>query len=159
MDISEKIGLLLEEKYAADEAFADCFTVAVELKPGQKLHVFADCDSGLTLEKCQKLSRYLESHLDANQWLGESYTLEVSSPGIDRPLLFPRQYAKNLGRTLAVWLKDKTQQTATLLSADETHIVLTETVVEKDGKKKIKKEVQTPIPYDQIEKAVVSLGF
>jgi ribosome maturation factor RimP len=159
MDIAEKIGLLLEEKYAADEAFADCFTVAVELKPGQKLHVFADCDSGLTLEKCQKLSRYLESHLDANQWLGETYTLEVSSPGIDRPLVFPRQYAKNIGRTLAVQLKDKTQQTATLLSADETQIVLTETVVEKEGKKKIKKEIQTPIPYDQIEKAIVTLGF
>jgi len=44
-------------------------------------------------------------------------------------------------------------------SADETQIVLTQIVVERDGKKKIKKEVETFIPYDQIEKAVVKLPF
>ncbi len=159
MDITERIGQLLEEKYTTDEMFADCFTVDIELKPGNKLYVFADCDSGLSLQKCQKLSRYVEHQLDENLWLGETYGIEVSSPGIDRPLKFPRQYIKNVGRMLAVKCVDKTEHEAMLKSADETQIVLTQIVVERDGKKKIKKEVETPIPYEQIEKAVVKLPF
>ena len=159
MELTERIGQLLEEKYASDEMFADCFTVSIELKPGNKLFVYADSDSGLSLEKCQKLSRYVEHQLDENLWLGETYGIEVSSPGIDRPLKFPRQYLKNVGRTLAVRRIDKTEIQATLKSADETQIVLTHIEVERDGKKKLKKEVETPIPYEQIEKAVVKLPF
>lgn len=159
MELTERIALLLEEKFATDDGFSDCFIVEIDLKPGQQLYVFADSDSGMTFEKCQKLSRYLESHLDENGWLGEAYLLEVSSPGIDRPLKFPRQYAKNIGRTLWVRTLDKTEHEATLKSADDAQIVLTQTVVEKDGKKKIKKEVETTLPYDQIEKAIVKLKF
>jgi ribosome maturation factor RimP len=159
MELTERIAQLLEEKYAADEMFADCYTVEIELKPGHKLYIFADSDSGLSLEKCQKLSRHVEHQLDENGWLGDTYGLEVSSPGIDRPLKFPRQYAKNIGRTLAVRLLDKTEHQATLKSADDAQIILTQTVVERDGKKKIKKEVETAIPYAHIEKAVVKLAF
>lgn len=160
MELTERIQQLLEEKYATDETFADCFTVEIELKPNQRLYVFADCDSGFTFEKCQKLSRYLESHLDTNGWLGEKYLLEVSSPGIERPLKFPRQYRNNIGRTLLVTLLDKTQQSGEIHSADEAQVVLVNTVIERDEKKK-KKEVivETPIPYEQIEKAVIKLGF
>lgn len=159
MELTERIGQLLEEKYASDELFADCFTVEIELKPGNKLFIYADSDSGLSLEKCQKLSRHIEHILDENLWLGETYGIEVSSPGIDRPLKFPRQYLKNIGRMLAVRCVDKTEHLAELKSADETQIILTQIVVERDGKKKIKKEVETPIPYIQIEKAVVKLPF
>ncbi len=102
MEVTERIAQLLDEKYTTDEAFADCFTVDIEIKPGQKLYVFADSDSGMTFEKCQKLSRYLEQHLDTNGWLGETYVLEVSSPGVMRPLQFARQYPRNIGRTLEV---------------------------------------------------------
>lgn len=159
MELTARIGQLLEEKYANDEMFADCFTVEVELKPGNKLYIYADSDSGLSLEKCQKLSRYVEHQLDENGWLGETYGIEVSSPGIDRPLKFPRQYLKNVGRTLAIRTIDKTEHLATMKSADENQIILTQIVVEKVGNKKIKKEVETPIAYDQIEKAVVKLPF
>lgn len=159
MTLEERIAQLLEEKYAGDEMFGDCYTVEIDLKPGNQLFIYADADSGLSLEKCQKLSRYVEHQLDENGWLGETYGLEVSSPGIDRPLKFPRQYAKNIGRTLYVRQLDKTETEAILKSADEQQIILTQTVVEKEGKKKIKKEVETAIPYDRIEKAVVRLAF
>jgi len=160
MELTERISLLLEEKYATDELFADCFTVEIELKPNQRLYVFVDSDSGFTFERCQKLSRYLESHLDTNGWLGEKYLLEVSSPGIERFLKFPRQYHKNIGRTLLVTLLDKTQHSGTIKSADDVQVVLENTIIERDEKKK-KKEVvvETPIPYPQIEKAVIKLGF
>lgn len=157
--MEERIAQLLEEKYADDEAFADCFTVGVELKPGQKLYVFADSDSGMTFEKCQKLSRYLESHLDANGWLGDKYLLEVSSPGIGRPFKFLRQYRNNLGRNVEVTLKDKTRQTGLLKVADEAQIILAQKVVEREGGKKKEVEKETAIPFGQIEKTIVKLAF
>ena len=159
MEVTEKIAQLLTEKYTTDEVFADCFTVDIELKPGQKLYVFADSDSGMTFEKCQKLSRYLESHLDVNEWLGTTYLLEVSSPGIDRPLKFPRQYLRNIGRTLAVTTTDKVQHLGTLQSADEQQIMLTATVTEKIDKKKVERIIETSLAYENIEKAIVKLAF
>jgi len=159
MEVTEKIAQLLEEKYTTDEAFADCFTVEIELKPGQKLYVFADSDTGMSFEKCQKLSRYLEAHLDANGWLGEAYLLEVSSPGISRPLKFPRQYKRNIGRTLAVTTTDKVQQEGILQSADDQHIVLSRTVIERIEKKKVEQTFETILPYENIEKAIVKLAF
>ncbi len=159
MEVTERIAQLLEEKYRSDEACADCFTVDIELKPGNKLYVFADSDSGMTFEKCQKLSRYLESFLDANGWLGNAYVLEVSSPGVGRPLTFARQYRNNIGRTLNVTLADKTQHTGLLKSVDETQIVLAYTVVERIEKKKKEVPVEQAIPFDQIEKAVVKITF
>jgi ribosome maturation factor RimP len=160
MELTETISQLLEDKYNTDEAFADCFTVEIELKPNQRLYVYIDSDSGFTFERCQKISRYLESHLDTNGWLGEKYLLEVSSPGIERPLKFPRQYTKNIGRTLLVTMKDATKHSGAIKSADETQVILENTVVERDEKKKkITTVVETPLPYDQIEKAVVKLGF
>ncbi len=91
--------------------------------------------------------------------MGEKYLLEVSSPGIDRPLKFPRQYVKNVGRNLQVTLKDKTQQSGAIKSADEQQVVLANTVIEREGKKKKTLLVETPIPYEQIEKAVIKLAF
>lgn len=159
MEVTDRIAQLLEEKYTADEAFADCFTVEIELKPGQKLYVFADSDSGMTFEKCQKISRYLESHLDTNGWLGDKYLLEVSSPGIGRALKFLRQYHNNLGRTVEVTLKDKTRQTGLLKAAEENQVVLSQKVVEREGNKKKEVEKETAIPFEQIEKTVVKLAF
>lgn len=159
MELTERIAQLLEEKYAAEEAFADCFTVDIELKPGHKLCVFADSDSGMNFDKCQKISRYLESFLDAHGWLGDKYTLEVSSPGVDRPLKFPRQYRNNAGRTVTVTLTDKTQHTGILKTADDTQMILAQTMVEKEGKKKKEVNTETPIPYDKIEKTIVKISF
>jgi ribosome maturation factor RimP len=160
MELTERIAQLLTEKYTTDELFADCFTVEIELKPGNKLNVFADSDSGMTFEKCQKLSRFLEGPIDENGWLGDKYVLEVSSPGITRPLKFTRQYIKNVGRNFEVTLLDKTKVEGILKSADEEKIVITFEVVEKEGKKKIKTQVEKEIPYANIEKALVKiLGY
>lgn len=159
MEVTERIEQLLDAKYAGDEQFADCFTVEVELKPGNKLNVFLDSDSGLTMDKCQKISRYLESHLDAHGWLGDKYTLEVSSPGLSRPFKFPRQYRNNLGRMVVVTLLDKSQRSGILKAADDQQITLLETIVEKEGKKKKQIDVETLIPFDQIEKTIVKPVF
>ena len=89
--IEDRIVELLGAKFEEEE-FRDCFLVETKFHGNNKLEVFIDCDNGLTFEKCQKISRYLESFIDEKQWLGEKYVLDVSSPGIGRPLILKRQY-------------------------------------------------------------------
>jgi ribosome maturation factor RimP len=114
----------------------------------------------MTFEKCQKLSRYLEGFIDSGGWLGDKYVLEVSSPGISRPLKFQRQYIKNIGRKLEVVLSsDKTKVIGLLKEVIDGGIVLTNEVVEREGKKKIKKQVETIVKFDNIEKAIVKIEF
>ena len=119
MEINERIENLLTEKFNGDPDFADCFTVEISLKPGKLLEVFVDADGPMDFMRCQKLSRFLESHLDENNWLGETYTLEVSSPGIGRPLKFLRQFIKNVGRTVEIKLANDAIEEGILLKADE----------------------------------------
>jgi len=160
MELTERINQLLEEKFSTDEAFLDCFVVEIELKPSNKLYIFLDSDSGMTFEKCQKLSRYLEGFIDAGGWLGEKYVLEVSSPGISRPLKFQRQYVKNIGRKMEVVLNsDKAKVSGTLQGVKDDQIILVNEVIERDGKKKVKKQVETSIAFDNIEKAIVKIEF
>lgn len=95
---------LLSEKFAEEE-FQDCFLVELDYsKVNNKLQVFIDSDSNFGFDKCRKVSRHLESYIDENEVLGPKYTLEVSSPGMSRPLKFQRQYVKNKGRMLKVSL-------------------------------------------------------
>ena len=160
MELTDRINQLLEEKFAADEAYLDCFVVEIELKHSNKLYVFLDSDSGMTFEKCQKLSRYLEGYIDAGSWLGDKYVLEVSSPGISRPLKFQRQYVKNIGRKMEVVLSsDKSKITGTLHGVNDDQIILVNEIIERDGKKKVKKQVETSIAFDNIEKAIVKIEF
>jgi ribosome maturation factor RimP len=158
--VEEKIRDLLEEKYQEEE-FADCFTVEIKYNTAnKKLQVFTDSDSGMTFRKCQRLSRFLESYIDEENWLGEKYTLEVSSPGVDRPLLLPRQYQKNIGRRLEVDTKiDDKKRKGILTRADEQGICLEFEETRKQGKKKIKEKVELELPYEQITKAIVKISF
>jgi ribosome maturation factor RimP len=158
--VEEKTRDLLEKKYEEAD-YQDCFTVEVNYNTAnKKLQVFVDSDSGMTFQKCQRLSRYLESFIDEENWLGEKYTLEVSSPGVDRPLMLPRQFKKNIGRRLEVEVKEEQKtQKGELIKTTEQGIVLAFQRTRKQGKKKIKEDVELEIPYDQIEKAIVKISF
>lgn len=158
--IAEKTRDLLEQKYTEPD-YQDCFTVEVNYNPAsKKLQVFVDSDSGMNFQKCQRLSRYLESFIDEENWLGEKYTLEVSSPGVDRPLVLPRQFKKNIGRRLEVAVREEQKKyKGELVEASESGIVLAFEQTQKQGKKKIKTDVRLDIPYEQIEKAVVKISF
>ena len=81
--------------------------------------------------------------------------LEVSSPGIDRPLLFPRQYKKNIGRELQLILKDGTESQATIKEVADDHVIVTREEIRKEGKKKVKETIETHLPYDIIKEAKI----
>ncbi len=121
--IESKIREIIEEKLS-EEGFKDCFIVNISIKNNSIVLAHIDCDSGLPIRKCVSISRRVEHFLDETLLLGEKYKLEISSPGLDNPLLLPRQYKKNIGRDLAVKLEDNIKISGTLVSCDENGIVL-----------------------------------
>ena len=153
-----KIYDLLEEKFEEEE-FTDCFLIELKLHANNKLEVFIDSDTGITFDRCRKISRYLETYLDESGWLGERYTLEVSSPGVGRPLQLLRQYPKHIGRKLKVKLKDGSELEGTLTEVSEEQISLERRVVERQGKKKKHLKVNTDVPFDDIEGSLVQISF
>ncbi|MEM6769696.1 MAG: ribosome maturation factor [Bacteroidota bacterium] len=154
----DQVTTMLEGYFTAEEGFADCFVVDVT-QSATRLEVFVDSDSGMTFRKCQRISRFLEAWLDEEQPLGDKYTLNVSSPGVDRPLKFHRQYVKNQGRTLEVTTTEGEKIKGELITVTEDYIVLTAKVRRKEGKRKVTVVEDTPIAYDIIKKAIVKISF
>ena len=156
--IEQTLSKLLEEKFNEEE-FNDCFLVEIKAHQNKKVEVFVDSDSSLTLDRCRQLSRFLEKHIDENGWLGEKYTLEVSSPGIGRPLQFLRQYTKNIGRKVEVILLEGDPKTGHLIQANEQGILIEEKLRVKEGKKKKTIIEQTEIPFNNIKETKVKISF
>lgn len=157
--IEGRITTLLEQKFQEEE-WQDCFIVEVKHHTvNQKLDIFIDSDTGITFSKCRQISRYLEEYLDTHLWLGEKYTLEVSSPGVSRPLILPRQYKKNIGRKLEVKLKEGSKQEGTLAQVQQDAITLEAKVRIKEGKKKKTVLQSTRIPFEDIAQTKVKISF
>jgi ribosome maturation factor RimP len=67
------------------------------------LRVVVDADGGVSLDDIALVSREVSARLDATGAMGEApYTLEVSSPGVDRPLTQPRHWRRAVGRLVRV---------------------------------------------------------
>ncbi|NLK73442.1 MAG: ribosome maturation factor RimP [Clostridiales bacterium] len=68
------------------------------------LRIYIDKEDGISLDDCEKVSNYLSSKLDEVDPIETNYLLEVSSPGIDRPLIKDSDYVKYKGRIVEVFL-------------------------------------------------------
>jgi ribosome maturation factor RimP len=89
------------------------------------LRVIVDGDSGVSLDDIATISRDVSDALDAADALGGTpYVLEVTSPGVDRPLTEPRHWRRTIGRLVTVPLTEQTSLTGRLLAADETCLTL-----------------------------------
>jgi ribosome maturation factor RimP len=62
------------------------------------LRIFVHRDEGITLAHCQSLSERLDLALEVEDFIPDSYILEVSSPGLNRPLCTRRDFERNMGR-------------------------------------------------------------
>jgi len=78
-----------------------CELLEVEFHGGL-LRIILDHPGGVTLEHCESFSRQASAVLDLEDFGAGSYTLEVSSPGLDRKLYGPRDYERFLGRLVRV---------------------------------------------------------
>jgi ribosome maturation factor RimP len=65
-----------------------------------RLH--ADAESGVTVEDCTRVSRHVEARLDERPGLSATYVLEVSSPGVERPLVRARDFRRFVGKEAVV---------------------------------------------------------
>jgi ribosome maturation factor RimP len=133
----ERLAAVLEPVVAA--AGYDLEEVAVTPAGRRRLvRVVVDSDTGVSLDDVAAVSRAISATLDEDDKLvgAAPYVLEVSSPGVDRPLTAPRHWRRNVGRLVGVAVGPhgaREQLTARVLRVDDGGVVL---AVEKGGTKK-----------------------
>lgn len=91
--VSEAVGPVIDE--------LSLELVEVQFRPesgGWVLRLIIDSEAGVTLEDCTTVSRAVSDLLDVEDMVGHAYRLEVSSPGLDRPLKNLRDYQRCLGK-------------------------------------------------------------
>ena len=138
------------------EKSEDIFLVGLKITPGNQITVLLDADNGITIEKCTVINKALYKYIEESGFFPDgNFSLEVSSPGVDKPLQLLRQYKKNIGRKLEVELNDGTKTEGTLKEVTEEAI----TLEEKEGKgKKMTINMKT-ILFNQIKEATVLITF
>jgi ribosome maturation factor RimP len=124
---------------------------AVELTPAGKrrmLRVAVDKDGGVTLDDIAEATKEVSRLLDDSDVMGEQpYTLEVTSPGTDRPLTLPRHWRRNEGRLVKVTLADGSTVDGRITSAGEEHATL-----DVDG-------TSRDVAYVDVAKAKIQIEF
>ena len=99
----------------------DVEVLLAEVAPGGILRVFIDHPEGVTLELCERVTHQLDS-------IRERYALEVSSPGLERPLTKPDHYRRFLGRRARVRTREAVEGhrsfTGELVGASDTEVTL-----------------------------------
>ncbi len=124
------------------------------VSPGQHriVTVIVDGESALNLDQVTVASKLVSELLDEATFMGETpFTLEVTSPGIDRPLTLPRHFAKNIDRLLKVTKTDGVVITGRILSNTDSDLTLSVT-----EKKDVKEVV---ISLGDIKRAQVEIEF
>ena len=110
--------------------------------------VIVDRDGGVDLDAIADVSRTISDALDTSELFGDSpYVLEVSSPGVDRPLTQPVHWRRAVGRLVKVDLVDGSTKKGRVVSADQTSAEL-------DLGKNV-----VWVAFDQVAKAVVEVEF
>ncbi len=123
----------------------DKFVVDVMVKPTNKIFVFVDSDSKLTIDDCADISRHIESKLDRNY---EDFELNVSSAGVDHPFKSLRQYKKHLGKQIQVILKSGIKKQGILENYDKKQIIIQIPSRKKGKPLSVKSEI---ITFDDIK--------
>lgn len=132
----EKAGFFLEEVHIATPGKHRIVTCIV------------DGESALNLDQVTSVSRDISALLDEAPFMGETpFTLEVTSPGVDRPLTLPRHFKKNKDRLLRIVKTDGTVVTGRIKNNSESSVTLTE------------KETDFDVPLSDIKKALVEIEF
>jgi ribosome maturation factor RimP len=155
-----KVEDLIRQKLEADILSPEQFLLKVEHHGHgggrQKLTIIVDSTGPLTVDHCSEISRALDTFLEESNLIDAAYHLEVSSPGVDVPFTDRRQYLKNAGREVLIWLQDEEQVKGVLqgMSGEEVQIEVTR----KEKGKKPWKEVVS-IPFSKIIKTKVQLTF
>lgn len=149
MSVKELISKIIEEELVGTNNFLvgiDTNTAETDLK------YFIDGSEGVSVQICTKISRKISRILD-EEYLDETpIRYEISSPGVDQPLVDRRQYVQHIGRDLAIVKNDNSEIEGELLSIEDDIISLQVSL----GKNK--KETQT-VAFGDINKCTVKVSF
>ena len=129
---------------------SDCFLVDVNVAPGNVISVEIDNKEGVDIERCEKLHRFIEAHLDRDV---EDYELEVGSAGITAPFKVVAQYHKNVGNEVETLTTDGRKLTGVLDRCDDEGFVLSvvKKVKPEGAKRKIEVTEEVPLKYNEVK--------
>ena len=151
MALTDSIAELIEPAVTAQGFYLE----EVQLvSPGKHRIVtcIVDGEISLNLDQVTAVSRAISELLDEAPIMGDTpFTLEVTSPGVDRPLTKPRHFAKNIDRLLKITKTDGVVVTGRITSNTESEVVLI--VVSK------KETTEVTVAISDITRAVVEIEF
>ena len=113
------------------------------------LRAYVDKEGGISVDDCEVVSRRLSDWLDKEDFISESYILEVSSPGLGRPLKKDKDFARSIGKDVDVKLyraRDKRKDFTGVLKAYDEDTV----TIEEEGKELV---------FERGESALIRLAF
>ena len=113
------------------------------------LRAYVDKEGGISVDDCEVVSRRLSDWLDKEDFISESYILEVSSPGLGRPLKKDKDFARSIGKDVDVKLyraRDKRKDFTGVLKAYDEDTV----TIEEEGKELV---------FERGEIALIRLAF
>jgi ribosome maturation factor RimP len=132
----------------------NAFIVEVFIRQGHQrktVQIFADTDAGITIDQCAKISRELAVILEEQNIIEDAFDLEVSSPGLDKPLKLLRQYQRNIKRPVKVKFKngDEIVNIEGIIEAVQGNQIICET----------KQHEQIVLEFEQIVETTVKLPW
>ena len=151
MSLSEKITELVQPVVESAGFFLEDVHV---LSPGNHriITCIVDGQTPLNLDHVTSVSRNISELLDTAEFMGETaFTLEVTSPGVDRPLTLARHWQKNIHRLVRVVHLDGSVTAGRITSAESTHAILVEDI---KGKSK-----EHTVEFADVKRATVEIEF
>ncbi|MEM7548759.1 MAG: ribosome maturation factor RimP [Bacteroidota bacterium] len=133
----------------------DLFLVELKSKKGTngyQIHLVVDGDNGISIDTCSDISRCINHEIEELGLIDEVSKIEVSSPGLDYPLKTPRQFKKNIGRQIKIFLDSGSEITGKLIEFSDENFIVIET-------KKKKKVEEAKIQISEIVKTKIIPSF
>ena len=116
------------------------------------LRLLADKEGGITVDECAHINRCLSEVLDQKSIINQRYTLEVSSPGIDRPLVTQKDFHRVIGRMVriitSIPINNSNDYTGFVRAVDEQNVTI-----------ETKEDHSIRVPLDKITKAKEVIEF
>ena len=150
MEITERVKELVKDYLEANGIELVEITYRRE-QGGMVLRLLVDAPDGIKVNECEALNNFVSDCLDREDFVGERYILEVSSPGLDRPIVSDRDFERSMGKGLTITtyesIDEKKTHAGKLIGMDKESIV-----IESEG-------ISTVIPRSKIAKAVLKIEF
>ena len=157
-DLHAKITSLVTDTFEDESLFIVDINVSGSEEGMKKILILVDSDSSIRIDQCASISRQVSNQIEELDLISTAFIIEVSSPGLDRPITLLRQYQKNVGEKVEITLNDGKVKVGKIESINPDVLQLAEEVPNKANKKKID-IVSVQIPFEDIKKTIKVVSF